>query len=121
MLTKELTDEQIRSVVDMLPSIPPRPKIDLLLVFYVYTGGMGPSDAFQYMHHFRKALHKGHWEFPEGVQTFFVPTKGEPRVQAIPIKGLLDGTIRESVADIEKMLFELQENVKLAKLLDNKE
>jgi hypothetical protein len=99
----------------------PKSKVDLLLVFYVDIGDLKPADAMQYIRHFERSLHRGHWEFPEGVKTIFMGTRGETHVQSIPIKGFLDGTIRESVADIEKMLFELQENIKLAKLLDKKE
>jgi hypothetical protein len=119
MSTKELTDAEINSIVDSLPPPPPKSVADLLLVFYINVGDMGPKEAMLYlkrtMHEIYRSLNT---KLPDSVQVLIFPTRKETYIQPIPIKGFLDGTIKETPENIEKFLLELRESLNLANLIN---
>lgn len=119
----ELANEKdLKAFLDSLPPAPPRPVIDLLLVFYVNIGKMDIDKAKPYLRRFERSLMTGYLQLPDSVEILFVPSREETHVQAIPIKGFLDGTIKETAENIEKYLRELQDSLNLMNLVKpNKE
>ena len=118
MSTKELTDDEINSIEDSLPPTPPKPIADLLLVFYINVGDMGPQEAMSYLKRTMREIYKSlNTKLPDSVQVLIFPTRKETYIQPIPIKGFLDGTIKETPENIEKFLKELQESLNLANLI----
>jgi hypothetical protein len=118
MSVKELTDAEINSIVDSLPPTPPKPVADLLLVFYINVGDMGPKEAMLYLKRTMREIYRSlNTKLPDSVQVLIFPTRKETHIQPIPIKGFLDGTIKETPENIEKFLLELRESLNLANLI----
>lgn len=77
-------------------------KIDLLLVFYINVGQLPPKEAINYL---RKIKEGFSTDFPGGVSCIFIPIRvGESYIQPIPIKGFLDGTLKETPKELERLL-----------------
>jgi hypothetical protein len=86
---------------------------DLLLVFYISVGQLPPKEAMSYLDRIRRNLK---FTFPDGVSVLFLPTRNdESRIQPIPIKGFLDGTIKETPQGIEKVLQDMLAKIKTIK------
>lgn len=88
-------------------------KIDLLLVFYIDVGQLPPKEAMDYLKRIKENIAL---DLPDGACILFLPTRnGECRIQPIPIKGFLDGTIKETPQGLEKVLQDMLTKIKTIK------